>query len=211
MIIAPLFGSILILLFPISNNSSKIIALNSSLFSFVLSVLLFMNFNKTDPQFQFIGSHIWGTGFQRHEILLGVDGISLFFIILTTLIFPICFLASWNIKNFIKEYFIAFLVMESLLLLIFALLNYNNVILKLIIIYYYIIIIAIVFFKLRKKYLTKDFFIHYIKYHLSDLTKNTDQYQCSIKMIDGDVKVIEFDFTDKNETILLGKENFHLL
>ena len=127
MILAPLIGSILLLILPLSNDTSKIIALNSSLFSFVLSVLLFMNFNKTDPQFQFIGSHIWGTGFQRHEILLGVDGISLFFIILTTLIFPICFLASWNIKNFIKEYFIAFLVMESLLLLVFSILDLLNI------------------------------------------------------------------------------------
>ena len=123
MILAPLIGSILLLILPLSNDTSKIIALNSSLFSFVLSVLLFMNFNKTDPQFQFINSHIWGTGFQKHEILLGIDVISLFFIILTTLIFSICFLASWNIKNFIKEYFIAFLVMESLLLLVFSILD----------------------------------------------------------------------------------------
>ena len=127
MILAPLIGSILLLILPLSNDTSKIIALNSSLFSFVLSVLLFMNFNKTDPQFQFINSHIWGTGFQKHEILLGIDVISLFFIILTTLIFSICFLASWNIKNFIKEYFIAFLVMESLLLLVFSILDLLNI------------------------------------------------------------------------------------
>ena len=123
MIFSPIIGSALILFLRVSNDLSKKIALNSSLFSFVLSVILFINFNKTDPQFQFISSHLWGLNFQRHEILLGVDGISLYFILLTTLIFPICFLASWNIKNFIKEYFIAFLVMESLLLLVFSILD----------------------------------------------------------------------------------------
>jgi len=125
MILSPLLGGILILIFSssASKNLSKIIALNSSLLSFGISVLLFMNFNKNESQFQFITSHIWGTGSQKHEILLGVDGISLFFIILTTLLFPLCLLISWNIKNYINEYFIAFLVMESLLLLIFSILD----------------------------------------------------------------------------------------
>ena len=57
--------------------------------------------------------------------------------------------------------------------------------------------------------LNKEFFIHYIKYHLSDLTKDTDQYQCSIKIIDADINVIEFDFTDNNnKSIILRKEEF---
>jgi hypothetical protein len=58
--------------------------------------------------------------------------------------------------------------------------------------------------------LNKYFFIHYIKYHLSDLTKDVDQYQCSIKLIDADVNVIEFDFTDKNESIILRKEGYRV-
>jgi hypothetical protein len=58
---------------------------------------------------------------------------------------------------------------------------------------------------------TKDFFIYYIKHHLQNISesiKDTDQY--SIKIIDSDVKTIEFKFTDKKESIVLGKEGYKI-
>ena len=55
---------------------------------------------------------------------LGVDGISLFFVILTTLLVPLCILASWeSIKIYVKEYMIAFLLMETLLIIVFTILD----------------------------------------------------------------------------------------
>ena len=55
------------------------------------------------------------------NLSLGVDGISLFFLLLTTLLMPLCLLASWNsVKIYVKEYFIAFLIMESLLIVVFS-------------------------------------------------------------------------------------------
>ena len=55
---------------------------------------------------------------------LGIDSISLMFIVLTTFIFPLCILSSWsNIKQNFKEYMITFLIMESLLILVFCLLD----------------------------------------------------------------------------------------
>jgi proton-translocating NADH-quinone oxidoreductase chain M len=58
------------------------------------------------------------------NFFIGVDGISLFFVILTTLLVPLCLLASWNsVKIYVKEYMIAFLVMESLLVIVFCILD----------------------------------------------------------------------------------------
>lgn len=58
---------------------------------------------------------------------------------------------------------------------------------------------------------TKDFFIYYIKYHLQNISESIkDTDQCSIKIIDSDVKTIEFKFTDKKESIVLGKEGYKI-
>jgi len=55
------------------------------------------------------------------DFILGIDGLSLFFIVLTALIVPLCILSSWNsIKYRIEDFFIAFLIMESLLMIVFS-------------------------------------------------------------------------------------------
>jgi NADH:ubiquinone oxidoreductase subunit 4 (subunit M) len=57
-------------------------------------------------------------------LTLGVDGISLFFILLTTLLIPLCLLGRWaGIKTNVKEYFIAFLIMEAMLIAVFTILD----------------------------------------------------------------------------------------
>ena len=62
--------------------------------------------------------------FHTFNFIFGIDGISLFFIILTTFLIPICILVSWtSIKSYVKEYCIAFLILESLMLVVFSVLD----------------------------------------------------------------------------------------
>ena len=74
---------------------------------------MFMRFDGSSAEFQFVEKHVWfeTLGISYH---MGVDGISLFFVMLSTLLTPICIIASWNsIKERVKEYMIAFLVLET--------------------------------------------------------------------------------------------------
>jgi proton-translocating NADH-quinone oxidoreductase chain M len=82
-----------------------------------------MSFDNSSSRFQFVEAYNW---IESSNIIfyLGVDGISLFFILLTTLLIPICLLASWDaIKFNEKEYFIAFLAMEALVIAVFCVLD----------------------------------------------------------------------------------------
>jgi len=87
---------------------------------FVLSLFLWLGFDQSTSKFQFVVDSLW-LPIANINLILGVDGISLFFIILTTLIFPLCLLASWSFeKGSIKSYLISFLSMELVLLLVFT-------------------------------------------------------------------------------------------
>lgn len=102
---------------------SRWIALLTSLFVFVLSLLLWVNFDTSNPGFQFVEKLNWlpGTGVSYHA---GIDGISLFFVLLSTLLTPICILSSWEaVEKRVKEYMIAFLVLETLMVGMFAALD----------------------------------------------------------------------------------------
>ena len=80
-------------------------------------------FDNSTAKFQFVESYEW-IGSSNINFYLGIDGISLFFVILTTLLIPICILASWEaIKTNIKEYMIAFLLLESFVIAVFCLLD----------------------------------------------------------------------------------------
>jgi proton-translocating NADH-quinone oxidoreductase chain M len=80
-------------------------------------------FDRSTAKFQFVETFLWIPSSNLHFVL-GVDGISLFFVLLTTLLVPLCLLGSWeSVKVYTKEYVIAFLVMESLLLLVFTILD----------------------------------------------------------------------------------------
>lgn len=90
---------------------------------FVFSLFLWLGFDQSTPKFQFVVDSLW-LPIANINLILGVDGISLFFIILTTLIFPLCLLASWSFnKGEVKTYLISFLSMELILLLVFTNLN----------------------------------------------------------------------------------------
>ena len=120
----PLIG-ILLLIFISSEQQklSKIIALNFSAFPFLIFVFLWGGFKKSVGSFQFITKILW-VPVLNLNITLGIDGISLFFLLLTTLLIPLCILISWNSIQFsLKEYLIAFLAIEFFLIGVFCVLD----------------------------------------------------------------------------------------
>lgn len=120
----PLIGVIFLLLTPSYNKLYlKIITLSFSCLTFVFSLILWVFFNKSMSSFQFSSSFEWLSIFNL-SISLGVDGLSLFLILLTTLLIPLCLLVSWNSINFsLKTYLICFLIMEFFLLSVFCILD----------------------------------------------------------------------------------------
>jgi len=99
-------------------------ALWTSLATFVISLLLWLNFNKSTADFQFVEKFEWLPSFNI-AYHMGIDGISLFFVILSTFLTPICVLASWKaVTTRVKEYMIAFLVLETMMIGTFAALDF---------------------------------------------------------------------------------------
>ncbi len=105
-------------------RNARYLALWTSLVTFVLSLLLWVNFDTGSADFQFEEKVQWLPGINVYYHL-GVDGISVFFILLSTLLTPICVLASWeSIKSRVKEYMIAFLVLETMMVGVFCALDF---------------------------------------------------------------------------------------
>ena len=123
-LILPLIGTFFLLFVPSSNHSLlKSIALNVSCLAYVVSLFLWVFFNKSIGSFQFVSKLLW-IPFLNFNFSLGIDGISLFFILLTTLLIFLCILISWtSVKINIKEFLIAFLVMEFFLIGVFSVLD----------------------------------------------------------------------------------------
>jgi len=122
LILLPTIGAIFILFTKSSSGkyqSSKYIALFISLANFLLSLYLWNIFDKTSVNFQFIENREWLSGFINY--IVGVDGISILFIILTTFITPICIISvNATIKNKLKDFLIAILIMESFMIGVFC-------------------------------------------------------------------------------------------
>ncbi|MBV9015044.1 MAG: NADH-quinone oxidoreductase subunit M [Alphaproteobacteria bacterium] len=107
-------------------RNARNIALSTSLIVFALSIVLWVEFDPSTPAFQFVERARWvsigGVTLNYH---MGIDGISLFFILLSTLLTVICVLASWNSVQFqVKEYMISFLVLEAMMIGIFSALDF---------------------------------------------------------------------------------------
>jgi len=119
----PLVGVALLLLTredsPYGRRNILNVALLTTVFTFVLSLFVWIGFDYSNPGFQMTEKHEWlGTGISYH---LGVDGISMLFVILTTFLMPFCVLASWNtIEKRLKEYMIAFLLLEVFMVGVFV-------------------------------------------------------------------------------------------
>jgi len=89
-------------------------ALWTTLVTFVVSLILVWRFDPASPEFQFVEKTTWMGGLATYH--MGVDGISLPFVILTTGLMPLCIIASWDaIQTRVKEYMVAFLVLEVLM------------------------------------------------------------------------------------------------
>ncbi len=96
-------------------------ALWTTLLTFAVSLLIWINFDKSTANFQFVEETAWLGGLKYK---MGVDGISMLFVILTTFLMPLTILASWEaIEERVKEYMIAFLVLECLMIGVFCALD----------------------------------------------------------------------------------------
>ncbi len=105
-------------------SNARWTALWTSLIVFVLSVVLWVRFDPGDPGFQFVETASWLPQWNI-TYKLGVDGISVLFVLLSTVLTPICILASWDaIKVRVREYMLAFLILETMMVGMFAALDF---------------------------------------------------------------------------------------
>ena len=123
----PLVGALFIFSIRGDNETvalnARSVALWTTGINFFLSLYIWFNFDPSTADFQFVEKVEWMPilGLQYH---MGIDGISMLFVLLTTLLSPICILASWEaIQTRVKEYMISFLVLETLMVGMFCALD----------------------------------------------------------------------------------------
>ncbi len=122
----PTIGALLVLLVrgndDIARRNIYHVALWTTGVTFILSLFIWAGFDPADPGFQLRESYAWLGGKINYE--MGVDGISMLFVLLTTLLMPFCIVASkYAIRTRLKEYMIAFLVLETLMTGVFCALD----------------------------------------------------------------------------------------
>ena len=119
----PLAGVALLLLMQEDSPSGRRNILNISLLTtivtFIVSLWVWWNFDASNPGFQMVEKHAWlGTGISYH---LGVDGISVLFVVLSAFLMPFCVAASWlSVEKRLKQYMIAFLLLEVFMVGVFV-------------------------------------------------------------------------------------------
>ncbi len=122
LILLPTIGALFIFFVKSSNSqyqSSKYVALFITLANFFLSLYLWIVFDKSIVDFQFVEEREWISGFVNYKV--GVDGISILFILLTTFITPICVITvNATIKNRLKDFLIAILILETFMIGVFC-------------------------------------------------------------------------------------------
>jgi NADH-quinone oxidoreductase subunit M len=102
-----------------NNNSAIYISLFSSLATFILSLFVWYSMDYASAEFQFLEEQSWINNFIKFK--LGIDGISILFIVLTTLITPICIVSCVNsVKDRVKEFLIAILILETFMIGVFC-------------------------------------------------------------------------------------------
>ena len=123
----PLVGAAIILFFIRGDSDAhrrniRNVSFGVTTLTFLVSLLIWWNFDATNPGFQFVEEAAWTGGFMQYR--MGVDGISMLFVILTTFLMPFCILASWRaVDRRLKEYMVAFLVLETLMIGVFTALD----------------------------------------------------------------------------------------
>jgi NADH-quinone oxidoreductase subunit M len=123
LLILPLVGALLILMLrgeeKFVRSNALWIALATTVITFILSMVAWSRFNPASPAFQLVETYAWLAPSVKFK--LGVDGFSMPFILLTTFLMPFCIAASWvSVQKRLKEYLIAFLVLETLMIGVFS-------------------------------------------------------------------------------------------
>jgi NADH-quinone oxidoreductase subunit M len=121
----PLIGAIVLLVFlrgedELAQRNAKLLALFTTTATFILSLFVLTGFDPSNTGFQFVEERQWLGGLTYK---MGVDGISVLFVLLTTFLMPLTIAASWNVTVRVKEYMVAFLVLETLMLGVFCALD----------------------------------------------------------------------------------------
>jgi NADH-quinone oxidoreductase subunit M len=118
----PLVGALYIAFLPRdATANARYVALWTTIITFIVSIFIWTNFDSTSAGFQFVEERAW---FGPIKYKMGVDGISMLFVILTTFLMPLCILSSWgSVEHRVKEYMIAFLVLETLMIGVFCALD----------------------------------------------------------------------------------------
>jgi NADH-quinone oxidoreductase subunit M len=121
----PTIGAVVLLLFlggddAAAQRNAKMVALVTTLATFLISLVMLAGYDPSNPGFQFVEDRAWIGGLTYK---MGVDGISVLFVILTTFLMPITILSTWAVTDRVKEYMICFLVLETLMLGVFCALD----------------------------------------------------------------------------------------
>jgi len=121
----PLFAAAIMALLMRGNEAAvqrnaKFVALFATSVTFIVSLGILLQFDPSDTGFQFVEEHQWLMGMSYK---MGVDGISVLFVMLTTFLMPITIAACWKVETRVKEYMIAFLLLETLMLGVFMALD----------------------------------------------------------------------------------------
>ena len=103
-----------------ARKNAKWIALFATSATFVVSLFILAGFDRNNTDFQMVEEATWLMGLQYK---MGVDGISILFVMLATFMMPLVIAASWNVETRVKEYMIAFLMLETLMLGVFMALD----------------------------------------------------------------------------------------
>jgi len=121
----PLIGAAILALFlrgddEAARRNAKWVALVTTVVTLITSLFILSNFNPNDTGFQMVEEREWLLGLKYK---MGVDGISVLFVMLTTFLMPLVIASCWDVKVRVKEYMIAFLVLETLMLGVFMALD----------------------------------------------------------------------------------------
>ena len=103
-----------------AQQNAKWLALTATLATLLVSLAIIFDFDPNNTGFQFVEEHNWLLGINYK---MGVDGISILFVMLTTVLMPIVIGACWNVEHRVKEYMMAFLILETLMLGVFCALD----------------------------------------------------------------------------------------
>ena len=103
-----------------AQRNAKWLALLATTATFLLSLFVLAGFDPADTGFQFVEEYDWILGLKYK---MGVDGISVLFVMLTTFLMPLTIAACWDVEHRVKEYMIAFLLLETLMLGVFCALD----------------------------------------------------------------------------------------